>query len=121
MVSRYDVVRARGLAHDEALTRARQDWVRVPPGFRETLLPTRPGVDAVYREDRPTDALAIRVAGDRIVIHRDRYHPRYHPAKHLLHDRLPAGIATGTRRLATGFGRVAGGLGRLGAALRPSA
>lgn len=117
MVGSYDVVRARGLDHGETLTLTRQEWVRVPPGFDELRGPLRPGVEGAYREDRPTDALAIRLRGDRVVVRRHRYHPRYHPGRHFLFDRLPAGVAAGLGRGSAGLRRVGAGLRRVGSGI----
>lgn len=131
MVGKYDVVRARGLDRGDGLTLARQSWVRVPPGFEATRLSLRPGVEAVYREDRPTGPLRIRRFADRVTIRRERYHPGYHPVKHFVYDLVPDGVMAGVHRPATLAGslatlagrtvtvarRVARGLGRVGAAL----
>lgn len=96
MVSDYDLRRVRRLAHGETLTLPRQAWVRVPPGFRRSRLSARPRVEGVYREDRPTGPVVLRVESDRVVARRDRYHPGYHPVKHALRDL--AGLPVRERR-----------------------
>lgn len=116
MVGRYDVVRARGLDPGDGLTLARESWVRVPPGFEATRLSLRPGVEATYREDRPTGPLRIRLHDDRVRIRRESYHPGYHPVRHLLYDLVPDGVLAGIGRGATLAGRLAAGLRRVAAA-----
>jgi|GEM_PF-3992573 len=98
MVSSYHLRRARRLAPGESLTLSPQEWVRVPPGFAASSLSRLPGV-TVYREDRPDRPLVIRRSAEHVVVTRERYHPRYHPAKHVAFDTLPSPVATGVGRV----------------------
>lgn len=104
MVSTSLLPRARKLSPGETLTLSRQDWARVPPGFAETPLSRLRGPDT-YREDRPTRPLVVHRTADRVVVGRDRYHPRYHPLKHLAYDVLPEPLVTGAGRVGTALGR----------------
>jgi hypothetical protein len=126
MVSTSLLPRARKLSPGETLTLSSQDWARVPPGFAETSLSGLRRADT-YREDRPTRPLVVRhprerptgVRGwlvglaslvrrrtdDRVVVGRDRYHPRYHPLKHLAFDVLPEPLVTSAGRVGTALGR----------------
>lgn len=103
MVSANVVRRARSLAVGESMTLSPQEWVRVPPGFAATPRSRLPGA-TTYREDRPERPLVIRKSSDGIVVSRERYHPRYHPAKHVAFDALPAPIAASAGRVGAALG-----------------
>ena len=105
MVSTLQLARARRLEHGETLTLPRETWRRVPPGFSEIGDPVPFRAASVYRENRPTDPLLIRVDPDRITLRRERYHPRWHPLEHLRHDVLPDVPTLGRARSPSGSRR----------------
>ena len=104
MVSANVVRRARTLSVGETLTLSPQEWVRVPPGFAPTPRARLPGA-TTYREDRPDRPLVIRRGANGVVVARERYHPRYHPAKYVALDAAPAPLVTGAGRLGAFLGR----------------
>lgn len=50
------------------------------------LLSYNPDTDEVYRDDKPTDSLQVRVFSSRYNVQLDRHNPRYDPIQHLLED-----------------------------------
>ena len=92
MVSSSDLVAARRLDYGEKYTVHESVPAFIPDGFDQSVLSLPNGAKSVYREDKPTDSLQIRVYSDRVTIQRDRYNPKYKPIRHAVYD-APAATA----------------------------
>lgn len=79
---------ARNRGYGETVTRVKTGRFLPPPGFEESSPPqSLPlGAQAVYREDRPTDSIQIRVYDDKVTYQLDRFNPEYHPIRHAAFD-----------------------------------
>lgn len=80
----------------------------LPEFFHRDRMAIHKGAKATYRQDVPRNSLHLREFEDRFTVEVDRYHPKYHPIKHLLLDAGPylaagigAGISIGLSALAT--------------------
>ncbi len=64
------------------------------------------GAETVYREDRRTDSVQVRVYDDRVTLQLDQYNPKYRPVEHAVADAPEFVVFAG----ATAVGAVVGGL-----------
>ena len=86
MVTHADLAAARRLEYGEKYRVEESSPVLIPDGFEQSSLSLPNGAEAVYREDTATDSLQIRVYDDYVTIQRDKYNPKYRPAKHAVFD-----------------------------------
>lgn len=79
---------ARRNEYGETIERPHGGTFVPPPGFEESRFPmSLPlGASAVYRDDRPTDSVQIRVYENRVTYQLDRYNPAYYPIRHAVFD-----------------------------------
>lgn len=74
--------------YGEKVSRPKHGPFIPPPGFEESPFPfSIPDcAQTVYRADRPTDSIQIRVYENRVTYQLDRYNPHYHPVQHAVYD-----------------------------------
>ena len=58
----------------------------VPKNFKQSDLSLHLGAQKVYREERATDSVQLRVYEDKYTLQLDRYNPQYYPIKHAVYD-----------------------------------
>lgn len=82
------VRQARRSRYGEKIERPKSGQFFPPRGFEESPFPESlpMGAQAVYRDDRPTDSVQIRVYEDRVTYQLDQYNPKHHPLQHALFD-----------------------------------
>lgn len=87
-MSHSGIAEARRSGYGETVERPKTGTFLPPPNFEESTFPQSlpNGAHTVYREDRPTDSVQIRVYGNKVTYQLDRYNPEYHPAKHAAFD-----------------------------------
>ncbi len=102
--------RVRGRAYGERVTLERDGAprFRTRRAFEASPFPESlpMGAETVYREDRPTDSVQVRVYDDRVTLQLDRYNPKYHPVEHAVADATEYVVFAG----ATAVGAVVGGV-----------
>ena len=96
VITRQDLNRARRGAYGETVTYQRNGEVIVPPSVEPAPFPQSlpNGAEKVYREDRATDSIQIRVYEDHVTLQLDQHNPKYSPAKHAVYDATEYTVAT---------------------------
>lgn len=109
-IDRSTVERVRRREYGDRLRLERDGRVRFDTRrvFEESPFPESlpMGAETVYREDRPTDSVQVRVYDDRVTLQLDRYNPKYRPVEHAVADATEYAVFAG----ATAVGAVLGGL-----------
>lgn len=86
MVYGSAIEQARRSGYGETIERPHTGHFIPPPGFTESVLSLRLGAKTVYRDNRQTDSVQIRVYENRVTYQLDRFNPRHHPIRHAVFD-----------------------------------
>lgn len=87
-MSHSAIAEARRRGYGEKVKRVKTGPFIPPAGFEESPFPQSlpMGAQAVYREDRATDSVQIRVYEEYVTYQLDQYNPKYHPVQHAVQD-----------------------------------